>query len=103
MNLLMLRLSNGELLVGDVVEDGDNFEINKPFQFGAVSHNSAGLIDFFGHLSADTKLTINKEDVIYSFTPNTQIEELYIMQSTGIELSGAASTGPELDISDLTN
>jgi hypothetical protein len=96
----LLRLINGELIVGKVTEDGDNLVIEKPYQFGLFDQGQIGLIDFFQLFKSDS-LTVPKSGVLYQDEVSDHVYALYTKESSGIQVP--QSSGPELDISDLTS
>ena len=78
----ILRLKNGEDIIGEVYTDTGDYEIVEPMSVG-IEHRGgqSGLI--MSHwlpvqLIDKNYTTIKKEDVLVTFTPNNEFKEYYL-------------------------
>ena len=77
----ILRLKNGEDIIGDVYKDTGDYEILEPMSVGIETRGrEAGLV--MQHwlpvqLIEGNKTTIKKEDVLTTFHPNNEFKEYY--------------------------
>ena len=78
----ILRLKNGEDIIGEVYTDTGDYEILEPMSVGIETRGGqSGLI--MSHwlpvqLIEENKTTIKKEDVLTKFTPNSEFVEYYL-------------------------
>ena len=77
----ILRLKNGEDIIGEVFTDAGYYEIQEPMSVFIEQHgNQSGLV--MNHwlpvqLIDENVTTIKKEDVLTQFVPNSEFEEYY--------------------------
>ena len=78
----ILRLKNGEDIIGEVYTDTGDYEIVEPMSVG-IEHRGgqSGLI--MSHwlpvqLILENRTIIKKEDVLTTFTPNSEFVEYYL-------------------------
>lgn len=93
MNILITRLFTGEEILGEVVVDAttDNVQIKNPTQIAAAPNPKTDKVDIhmapFVPLSQDKSITIAAKNVLFQYTPVTEIVNKYnTMFGSGIIL-----------------
>lgn len=78
----ILRLKNGEDIIGEVYSDTGDYEIQEPMSVSIeYKNNQAGLVMQYWlpvQIIEKNITTIRKEDVLTTFVPNEEFREYYI-------------------------
>jgi len=105
---MLIKLANGELIVGEVgVGDDGGYIINAPYQLAIIpdakGQEQVTIINFAGQFANVEHPTINvcKQNVLYMYEVNEAISRMYTTQRTGIELPPSTAPAPTSRIDQL--
>lgn len=89
MNIKIVKLINGEIIVGNVVEENDKCIISDHLQI-AMTEQGIGFVDFNNRLSEPGSLEVNMSNVLYYMTPRPDLLSGYtnIVQQQKAENAG---------------
>ncbi len=67
----IVRLRNGELILGDVTEKDDKVIIEEPLH--VVIEDEYKFVNVLKPISNDTSITVDKSEVLYMVNPNEKV------------------------------
>jgi len=90
-DVVSLRLSSGEELIGKFVsEDDKSIKLEKVLML-AMSQKGIGMAPYMITVNPDSKINLNKNQIIVVAESDKEIASQYILQTTGIQPVSSAS------------
>jgi len=90
-NVHMVKLINGELLIGVLTIGDDAYVLHRAYQVAIVPNPDTGqdglaFLDFNGHFTDEKDLRIPTRSVLYSLKANNHMQQLYLERDSNIIL-----------------
>ncbi len=90
-DVVSLRLSSGEELIGKFLsEDDKSIKLEKVLML-AMSQKGIGMAPYMITVNPDSKINLNKNQIIVIAESDKEIASQYILQTTGIQPVSSAS------------
>jgi hypothetical protein len=90
-NIHIIKLINGELLIGTLTIGDDAYVLHNSYQIAIIPNQQTGqdsmvFLDFNSHFTDDKDLRVPISNVLYSFRANANMQKAYIERESNIIL-----------------
>lgn len=82
--MLLVRLSSGEEVIGDVTETENLITIKDGFSLIPAGEGKIGFMPFMAYTKAKNGITINKKFVVFMVEPADELKDQVRTMTTGI-------------------
>ena len=82
--MLLVRLSSGEEVIGDVTETENLITIKDGFSLIPAGEGKIGFMPFMAYTKAKNGITINKKFVVFMVEPADELQDQVRTMTTGI-------------------
>lgn len=85
--IITLKLTSGEELIGKLIEDGTNYlKISKPMVLSA-GPQGIGMFPYLFTVDPEKDVKLNKTTIVVMEVTEKQFSDAYVQQTTGIKLA----------------